>query len=187
MSNNLFIRHKSEAHIQRRNATIRKPLFLMMCFVLVLSASFSLHQFYISKTTIEYNSRTQGFEVSCKFFTDDLEAVLSVESGQKVVLSNTNAGHDIESLVENYVSSHLKIWFDDQPITMRYVGKETEADLTYVYLEFFRSNQFHVCKLENTFLYEQIPEQQNIVDMKVDGFTSTLILTKKKSSDLIFR
>ncbi len=159
----------------------------MMCFVFLFCTSFSTHKFYISKTTIEYNSRTQGFEVSCKFFTDDLEAVLSAESGQKVVLTNTSAGQDIESLVGNYVSSHFKVWFDDQPITMSYVGKETEADLTYVYLEFFRSNQFHVCKLENTFLYEQFPEQQNIVDVKVDGFTATLILTKIKSGDLIFR
>ncbi len=183
MTQNLLVKYFSR--VTNWKITVSRLVFL--CLFFLICSSFSIHKFYISKTNIEYNPGTQGFEVSCKFFTDDLEVVLSALSGRKVALNKESNSKEIEAYVEKYISTHLKIWFDDQPILMSYVGIETEADLTYVYFEFFRSNQFHVCKLENTFLYDEFPDQQNIVDMKVDGITSTLILTKKKSIDLIFR
>lgn len=135
---------------------------------------------------IEFNPRTQGFEVTCKFFTDDLEQVISNMHGAKMVLG-TGEIAAVDELIDKHLNEHFKLRFDDQPIVMRFVGKEVEADMTFCYLEFFRNSEFHVVKIENTCLMEEFPDQQNIVDLKVNGTTSTVVLSQAKKSDVIYR
>lgn len=155
-------------------------------FFAIVLLSFAPHKFYVSKTMVEYNARTQGFEVTCKFFTDDLEKVISRMNGSALKLGEGEISK-AEQLIEEHIQSHFKMWFDDQLVVMRYVGKEVEADMTYCYLEFFRSPQFHALKIEQTCLMEDFPDQQNIVDVKAEGTTSTVVLSSAKKSDIIFR
>lgn len=155
-------------------------------FVAILLCSFAPHKFYVSKTMVEFNPRSQGFEVTCKFFTDDLEVVISKMNGSSLKLGEGEVPK-ADQLIESHIQSHFKMWFDDQLVVMRFVGKEVEGDMTYCYLEFFRSPQYHALKIENSCLMEDFPDQQNIVDLKAEGTTSTVILSASKNTDVIFR
>ena len=159
---------------------------ILLPFVAILFCSFAPHKFYVSKTMVEFNPRSQGFEVTCKFFTDDLEMVISSMNGSAIKLNDGDQSK-AHQLIESHLQSHFKMWFDDQAVVMRFVGAEVEADMTYCYLEFFRSPQFHALKVENSCLMDQFPDQQNIVDVKAEGTTSTVILSAGKKTDVIFR
>jgi hypothetical protein len=160
------------------------PLFFLLAFLL---ASAALHKFYVSKTTILFNERTQQFEITCKFFTDDFENALAKGRVDLLHLGQENESSSVNSLIETYVNNHFRITIDNQVIAYRFVGKEVESDLTYVYLEFYRVPQFYSMKIENTFLIDQFPEQQNIVDLSINSTTQTLILMRDKTTDLFSR
>ena len=160
---------------------------LLMFCVGGLFISSSPHKFYVSKTTINFNDRTKIFEVTSKFFTDDLERVLVQGRDESLHLGKENEDARVEALLENYLSDHLKIAINDEPITLRYVGKEVESDLTYCYLEFFRNPQVTSIKIENTSMFELFPDQQNIVDFSLNSSTNTIILLKSKPFETILR
>lgn len=166
--------------------TLRIRLIVFSLLALI-SASAALHKFYVSKTTILFNERTQQFEITCKFFTDDLESTLMQGRKELLHLGLENEAASTNSLIEDYVKNHFRIVMDNETIAYRFVGKEVESDLTYVYLEFFRVPQFHSMKIENTLLVDLFPEQQNIVDLTMNSTTQTLIFMRDKTTDFFSR
>ncbi len=158
---------------------------MVICCTLLMSAY--MHKFYVSKTTVVFNDRTRIFEVTSKFFTDDLEKAL-VNGGDKALhLGQENESAEVDALIEKYVTEHLKIKINDESIAMRYVGKEVDSDLTYCYFEFFRTPQFITMKIDNTLLVDFFPEQQNIVDLTMNSSTKTIILLNNKTVDTFFQ
>lgn len=145
------------------------------------------HKFYVSNSVIEFNPRSNSYEVTCKIFTDDLELALETSSGRKVSLSNAQEKYVSEKLIADYVSPRFKVLFDDKPVIMSFVGFESEVDLTYVYYEVSGNADFNVLTVENSLLFELYPEQKNIVDVRKSGWVKTVILTKDHLRESIFR
>lgn len=145
------------------------------------------HKFYVSKTVIEYNPRSHSFEVTCKIFTDDLERALGDSNENPIRLGSEKEIKNADELIENYLKSHLKIRYNDEPIHMTFLGKEAEADLTFCYFEFVKPSEYNTISIENTILYEHFPDQKNIVDVVANGSTKTVIFVKEKSKEIILR
>ncbi len=150
-------------------------LIVLLAALTGLAAAHVLHKFYISKTIIEFNARSQQFEITCKLFTDDLETALTQMHGKPVKL-NADDGTDL--LVENYCKQHFKCSIDGVPMEWRWVGKEVENDLTFCYFELYRKPEFTSFSLMNDLLIAQFPDQQNIVDLSMMGTTQTLVFVR---------
>jgi len=125
-------------------------------------------------------------EVTCKLFTDDFERVLFVNGIKNTSLANNNDA-TAKSVVEDYITNHLKLKIDGAPVNMSFVGFESEADLTYCYFEFLPRQNFSNIFIENTLFFEAIPEQKNLVDVRMNGWQKSTFLTKEKSSELVYR
>jgi carbonic anhydrase len=162
-----------------------KRFFLLFLLLPLFSAT--AHKFYVSKTVIEYNQRSQTFEVMCKVFTDDLELAIGSTDDNPIRLGTSKEPSNADALIENYVRKHFKIKYNDEPIHLTFVGKEAEADLTYIYFEFFKPQEYNTISLESTILYEHFHDQQNIIDLRANASTKTVILTKDRSREVIFR
>jgi hypothetical protein len=145
------------------------------------------HKFYISKTIIEFNTRTQLFEITCKMFTDDLELALSQNLGAPIHLGTSEEVNDADVVMERYMRQHFSMIIDGASAEWRWVGKEVENDLTYCYLELYRKPDFRSMAVTNDLLIAQFPEQQNIVDLSVLGTTQTLVFLKDHISQLFTR
>ncbi len=156
---------------------------LLVLGIFVIAMSFTTHKFYVSNTLIEFNAQSQSYEVTCKLFTDDLERALG---GDAIHLGAENEASNANTLVEEYVRSHFKITFNDQPQLLSFVGKEVENDLTLCYFEMYQATDFNVLKVDNTMLLELFPEQKNIVELTSGGRSQTYILTKDKTAETIF-
>ena len=67
------------------------------------------HPLYISVTEINHNVKDRILEVSCKVFTNDLEAVLEKMSGSRVDLSAAATKAASDKLIDTYLEKHLRL------------------------------------------------------------------------------
>ena len=154
---------------------------IFMAALLCVSANDRAHKFYISKTIIEFNPRSQQFEISIKMFTDDVEYMLGQIQGKPVKLGSDNESADADALLEQYLKQHFVCSVDGVGMEWRWVGKEVESDLLYCYLELYRKPDFTTFTLTNDLLVAYFPDQQNIVDLSVMGSTQTLVFDRQRS------
>lgn len=151
------------------------PWLLLMALPILMAFS---HKFYVSKTMIEYNPRTAQFEVTCKIFTDDLELAIGESKAPEMHLGTDNEAPDANQRIEQYLREHVKLQADGRPLEWRWVGKEVESDLTFCYLEFYRTPDFSTLQVFNDILVAHYPDQQNMVDLIMHGSTQTLLFNK---------
>lgn len=149
--------------------------FLLGCLASgIFPASF--HRYHTSLTRIEYNRQEKIFEISIKLFTHDLEPLLEKRSGGKRVDLDKSAEADkliFDYLNENFALSDKK----DAAKTLKWIGKEFDADTVEIYVETEASETLEGYKLKNTLFFENYPEQSNIVVCRYDD----------KKADLLFK
>jgi hypothetical protein len=76
-----------EVKANDRLSSVVRRLFFLTAIAFGLMA-FSLHPYYMSVTEFEYKPAEKEVQVSCKIFTDDLEATLKKEYKRKVDILN---------------------------------------------------------------------------------------------------
>ena len=162
-----------------------KKLFWGLLLLPLLS--FAPHKFYVSKTIIEFNPRSMSYEVTCKIFTDDLERAISKPGEAPIRLGTDRERVEANGLIEQYIRNHFIVLYNNERIELSFLGKESEADLTYCYFEFVRPQEYNTISIESTLLLEHYPEQQNIVDLRANGSSKTVILTQQHPKEVIFR
>ena len=166
---------------QRMKFLLMSRLRLLMLVLVCLAATgFSFHKFYVSKTIIEYNARTQLFEITTKLFTDDLDNAISQLAGKEIRLGTPQEDLHANGFLEEYMKRHFSLVIDGVQTEWRWVGKETDNDLTYCYMEIYRAPVFTSLTVQTDMLVSQFPEQQNIVDLSMSGSTQTLVFYKDK-------
>ncbi|MFN6380593.1 MAG: DUF6702 family protein [Flavobacteriales bacterium] len=159
---------------------------LLWILALVALSSWAPHKFYVSNNIVEYNPRTQLYEVTCKIFTDDLERALAPD-GTSLFLGSEKEKNDVNWLIQEYIEKKFKIKINDKPIQFKYVGKEVDPELTHLYFEFAYVDMPNTVTVENTVLFEHFEDQKNIIDLRLNGWNYTMFLTKQKPSEVSYR
>jgi len=138
---------------------------------------FRLHDFHTSITRMDYNAKEKTFELSIRVFTDDLEKALAKENGgQKFVVANNDKN---DAFVEKYIRKHfalLNIQKQKKPYT--YVGKEQEADATWIYVEIPTQESNTGFFLQNTIMHDLFDDQVNLVNLNYQGQKKSYIFKK---------
>ena len=127
------------------------------------------HPFYISVTEINHNAKDKTLEISCKLFTNDLEAVLQKERSIRLDLSSPADKKICDGYIAAYVEKNLQIQVDGKPVQLRFVGSEKEQDATWCY---FQAEGVAVVKrmeIMNSLLYEGFDQEINIMHVLVGG------------------
>ena len=79
--------------------------------------------------------------------------------------------------MKRYLKDKLKIKINGTAYDFNYIGKEYKDDITYCYLEIENINNIKSINVVNRILFDILPDQQNIVRLK--------LLNKNKSFLLI--
>ena len=129
----------------------------------------AVHPLYISVTEIDHNAKDKTLEVSCKIFTNDLEATLEKTTHVKVDLSDPKNKAAGDKLIADYVGKHLQLKADGRVVSLQFVGSEKEADGTWSY--FVVNNVPSVKRIDasNSLLYDNFSQQINIMHVSVGG------------------
>ena len=144
-----------------------------------------MHAFHTSLTEIQFNGKEKSLEVSIRLFTDDLESALTkLNNGQKVMLSGKNENSD--AILNKYIQQHFAIiTHQKQKKTLNYIGKETEGDATWVYVEIPDSQVIKEHILYNDLMQELFDDQTNLVNFLHAGNKKTYLFNAKTKAAAI--
>lgn len=182
--------------VRRSGRSFRFPDFLTFSSSLssflpfLLSSLFLLtsfkpkHDYHVSVTQMQYNASSRSFEVSIRIFTDDLEKALSQSHSKQRFVIKDNDQND--RFVEEYIRKSF-VLTDSQKrnAPIKYVGKEQEADATWVYLEIPFQGALNGCKLLNVTLMEVFDDQVNMTNVKFQSEKRTFLFKKGQTSHLL--
>ena len=146
-----------------------------MAVVLLLLLPFGKgHEFYVGLTEVEYNPAARTYEVSIKLFTDDLELAIQKSGGVNPHLGTLKEHADADTLVFAYTSKHFNLsGGKGSAITLKPVGRETELDVTWIYLESAPTQPSNALVVINEMIMELYESQTHVVHVKQEGRIST--------------
>lgn len=127
------------------------------------------HPFYVSLTELQHNEKAKRLEVSCKVFSNDLEAMLEKNYQARIDLLKSQDRARIEPLLQDYLQQHLQVQVDGKPVAFRFLGYEIEEDATWCFLEAVKVGPVKRLEIKNDILFAEHPSQINMVHVTVKG------------------
>lgn len=144
------------------------PLFLFSIFYLSFSAP---HKFYTSITQLEYNTKTQSYELIINVFSDDWEKALSEIHQRAVKLDQPG----VEKLSEEYLYTKFVMKYKDKKLTYKFIGQEPENDILKIYIELPHKFISKGLFIKNDCLIAEFDGQINILNTLLLGNRKTYI------------
>jgi len=145
-------------------------LTLLVAFLFGNPTTAKVHDFHLSKTTINYDTEERAIQISSSIFIDDLELALKDLGYDSLKICTRFEKENVEDLMFAYFREHLKIEIDGSKVALSFLGKEQSDDLMAVwcYLEAFEIDAFQEISVSNTILTQQFDDQKNITMVQVD-------------------
>ena len=145
---------------------------LLFTFIAISAADFresDIHPYHVGSVEMKYNSTSKTFEVSAKFFLDDLENALKDKYGKPVRFHDPKYKQEIDRLLQKYCEDYLKIKADGKFIKINYLGYEEDSEAVNIYLESEKISAPKKVEAAVSFLYNLFDDQMNIIHMIVGG------------------
>lgn len=145
------------------------------------------HEFYVGLTDIVYNAEARRFEITLKVFTDDLELGLADAFNlSEVVLGDYGGSTEEDSLIFGYTLRKFSFSRKGgEAIPLHPVGRETELDVTWIYLETAEMQPLREAVVSNTMMMEIYRDQSHIIHLKQGASTKTVLLHRGKKSGIL--
>jgi hypothetical protein len=148
----------------------------------------NVHEFHLSKTTINYDSEEMAIQISTSIFIDDLELSLKEMGYDSLKICTRKEKENAELYIHEYLKEHLVVEIDGIKLSLSFLGKEQSDDLAAVwcYLEAYDVPDFKEISITNTILTNQFEDQKNITMVQVDKERIAHILfTTEKTQEKI--
>lgn len=151
-----------------------KKFFLLFAFVLssavLLKAnSTDIHPYHVGSVEIKYNEKAKTFEVTGKFFLDDLENALSKKYGKSLRFLKKTPGTELNIFLEKYFAEYFKLKADNKMLKVKFLGYEEDREAVFVYLESETLPQPSKVETSVSLLYNQFDDQLNLIHIIVNG------------------
>jgi hypothetical protein len=143
-------------------------LFLLPVFFL-FSFSKVKHPYHVGSVEINYNSKSKSFEVTGRFFLDDLENALGKKYGNSFHFNDEKYKARLNEALEKYCAEYFRLKADGTFLRINYVGYEEDSESVNVFLESETLNMPKKVESAVSFLYNLFDDQINIVHMIVNG------------------
>jgi len=127
------------------------------------------HPIFVSVTEIEHNASEKTLEISCKIFTDDFETTLRKNYKGKVDLLDIKYKSSMNPLVSEYIEKHLSIFTDNKQARLQFLGFEQDEESVISYFEVKNIEKVKKIEVVNDILYEEKPQQMEIIHVMVNG------------------
>ena len=127
------------------------------------------HPFFVSLTEVQHNEKAKRLEVSCKVFSNDLEAALEKNYRTQIDILKPGDRARIEPLIRDYLQKHFQVLVDGKPVSFQFLGYEIEEDAAWCYLEAGKINQVTRIEVKNDVLFAEHPTQTNLLHVTVKG------------------
>ncbi len=144
--------------------------FILLLFTTAIISSAFVQDFHASTTKVEYENNS--LKLTAKFFTTDLETAVGVSVSNKT---------SFDSKAKAYASANLVVKVNGSPITLTYVGSQTNDKSTRLYLKADNINDVNEIEIRNSMLISNFSDQQNLVTFDINGVRKSF--TAKKGGE----
>ena len=152
-----------------------RRLVALIAFVILYTTAFSKvkmpHKFYTSITQMEYNDKTQSYEVIMNVFWEDWEKALS-EVNQKTIRIDQPG---IEKFSQEYLESCFVAKYKEKKLPIKMIGVEQEKDILKIYFEIPSKFMTKGLMIKNDCLIREFDGQINILNFNHNIDRKTLI------------
>lgn len=147
-----------------------QKLFLFVFFLIfTLSPAKDIHPYHVGSVEFNYNSKSQTFQITGKFFLDDLENALKEKYGKAVHFNDEKYKIQINDALKKYCSEYVKLKADNQTLQINYIGYEEDSESVNIFLESEVITQPKKVETAVSFLYNYFEDQMNIIHIIVGG------------------
>ena len=147
-----------------------KKFFLLFTFLLAFSVSAKpIHPYHVGSVEINYNAKTKTFEISAKFFLDDLENSLNAKYNKTLHFGEDKSKAGLDQALENYFAEYFKLKSNNKFLKINYLGFEEDKESVNVYLESEATEMPKKVETAVSLLYSFFDDQMNIVHIIVNG------------------
>lgn len=128
------------------------------------------HDFHLSRSEINYDTKSGELQIAAHIFIDDLENAIALTGPKNLYLCTDKESPIGENAIEKYINSRLILKVKDKKINLTLLGKETSKDkmAAWCYLEATGIKNLKEVMIDNKILIELFNDQKNIVDFTVD-------------------
>ncbi len=99
---------------------MQKLFFILLFSVFSLSSANEIHPYHVGSVEFNYNSKSETFEISGKFFLDDLENALKEKYGKAVHFNDAKYKSQINAYLIQYCEEYLKLKADNKFLKIKY-------------------------------------------------------------------
>lgn len=147
-----------------------QKLFLFVFFLIfTLSPAKDIHPYHVGSVEFNYNSKSQTFQITGKFFLDDLENALKEKSGKAVHFNDEKYKSQINDALKKYCAEYVKLKADNHTLQINYIGYEEDSESVNIFLESEAITQPKKVETAVSFLYNYFEDQMNIIHIIVGG------------------
>lgn len=147
-----------------------KKFFLLFTFLLVFLVSAKpIHPYHVGSVEINYNAKTKTFEISAKFFLDDLENSLNAKYNKTLHFGEEKSKAGLDQALENYFAEYFKLKSNNKFLKINYLGFEEDKESVNVYLESEMTEMPKKVETAVSLLYSFFDDQMNIVHIIVNS------------------
>ena len=162
---------------------MRKISLILASFFLLSGFKSGAHEFYLSVTEIEYNNEKQSLQIITRVFIDDFEDVLNERYGAELQLSEEAEEGAVAENISKYLKQKLRLQVNGEELQLNYLGKEYDADQLVLYIEVENLAPFNRIEVTNEILTDLFDDQKNVVHVKVNDKTKSLLLMRQQETE----
>jgi len=147
-----------------------QKLFLFVFFLIfTLSPAKDIHPYHVGSVEFNYNSKSKTFQITGKFFLDDLENALKEKYGMAVHFNDEKYKSQINDALKKYCAEYVKLKADNHTLQINYIGYEEDSESVNIFLESEAITQPKKVETAVSFLYNYFEDQMNIIHIIVGG------------------
>ena len=142
-------------------------IFLYLSLFLLGSTD---HDVHLSKSEINYDTKTQTVQVSISLFLDDLENALAARGAEGVKLFSSYEVENAEELIAEYLDEKIRFVQGNKDLFTTYLGREISEDLSAVwcYIEVAQVAQDQMLTVTNEIFMEIYDDQKHVMVITKD-------------------
>ncbi len=125
--------------------------------------------FHVTTTKIDYNSTAKKINISMKFFTEDIEKVISKDTSDS----------SFKNALEFYVKSKFKVKVNGSPKYLQLMGVNTSQKTTWGYFEIPNVLSLESIEVRNEMLLN-FSDQRNIMNFSANGQRKSIVANNHK-------
>ena len=154
---------------------------VVLMFLFSLLGAISIHNFYVSTTSIRFVPEENSIQITTQVFLDDFESVLRQKGNYKTKLIPEIPQKVIDSLVEDYFRENITFKAQGKKIDFDFLGKRYKSDVLVAYMELQMDTVVSPFVIKNTIFFDYLPDQKNIIHLKLDSRRKSFLAVSSKS------